>query len=89
MLRGIESVEPGYAGGTSEAPTYERVASGRTGHAEVIKVEFDPNQISYTNLLTVFFGSHDATQVNRQGPDTGTEYAHSHMNPNTRGIVRA
>ena len=74
MLKGITSVEPGYAGGTSEAPTYEQVASGRTGHAEVIKVEFDPSQITYRDLLTVFFGSHDATQVNRQGPDTGTEY---------------
>lgn len=74
MLRGIERVEPGYAGGAAENPTYERVAAGTTGHAEVIRVEFDPAQISYRDLLTVFFGSHDATQVNRQGPDIGTEY---------------
>jgi len=74
MLRGVASVEPGYAGGHTENPTYYRVSEGDTGHAEVIKIEFDPAQVSYRNLLTVFFGSHDATQVNRQGNDIGTQY---------------
>lgn len=74
MLRGVVSVEPGYAGGTTENPTYYQVSNGDTGHAEVIHIEYDPSQIKYTDLLTVFFGSHDATQVNRQGNDVGTQY---------------
>ncbi len=74
MLRGVRSVAPGYAGGATERPSYYQVTTGRTGHAEVIKVEFDPSEISYHDLLTVFFGSHDATQVNRQGADVGTQY---------------
>ncbi|MES2014540.1 MAG: peptide-methionine (S)-S-oxide reductase MsrA [Patescibacteria group bacterium] len=74
MLRGVISVEPGYAGGTTENPTYYAVSNGNTGHAEVIKIEFDPTHITYRDLLTVFFGTHDATQVNRQGNDVGTEY---------------
>jgi peptide-methionine (S)-S-oxide reductase len=74
MLKGVHSVEPGYAGGTTENPTYESVSTGNTGHAEAIRIEFDPALVSYKNLLTVFFGSHDATQVNRQGNDVGTQY---------------
>jgi peptide-methionine (S)-S-oxide reductase len=74
MLRGVESVEPGYAGGTTSKPTYEQVSSGRTGHAEVTKVTFDPSQISFKDLLTVFFVSHDPTSLNRQGNDVGTQY---------------
>lgn len=74
MLKGVESVESGYAGGVSENPTYESVSLGNTGHAEVIKVVYDPEAISYHDLLTVFFGSHDATQVNRQGNDVGEQY---------------
>ncbi|TSD06179.1 MAG: peptide-methionine (S)-S-oxide reductase [Parcubacteria group bacterium Greene0714_7] len=74
MLRGVISVEPGYAGGTTENPTYYAVSNGNTGHAEVIKIEFDPSEITYNGLLTVFFGTHDATQVNRQGNDIGTQY---------------
>lgn len=74
MLRGVSSVTPGYAGGNTLNPSYYKVASGNTGHAEVVKVEYDPSQVSYRDLLTVFFGSHDATQVNRQGNDIGTEY---------------
>lgn len=74
MLKGVQKVEPGYAGGTTTNPTYMQVASGNTGHAEVIRVEYDPTQISYRQLMTVFFGSHDATQLNRQGYDIGTEY---------------
>ena len=74
MLRGVSSVLPGYAGGSTENPTYEQVSSGRTGHAEVIKIEFDPAQIRLQDLLTVFFASHDPTTVNRQGNDVGTQY---------------
>jgi len=74
MLRGIISVTPGYAGGAKVSPTYEQVSEGDTGHAEVIKIEFDPTQIYFRDLLTVFFGSHDPTTVNRQGNDVGTQY---------------
>ncbi len=73
-LRGVISVMPGYAGGTKENPTYEEVSSGNTGHAEVIKIEYDPLQISFRDLLTVFFATHDPTQLNRQGNDVGTQY---------------
>lgn len=73
-LKGVTSVMPGYAGGETANPTYEAVCSGTTGHAEVIKVEFDPAVISYTDLLTVFFATHDPTTVNRQGSDVGTQY---------------
>ena len=77
-LKGVVSVMPGYAGGPStssgQAPTYEEVLSGKTGHAEVAKIEFDPSQISYTDLLTVFFATHDPTTLNRQGNDIGTQY---------------
>lgn len=74
MLRGVSKVEPGYAGGTTPNPTYEQVSTGQTGHAEVIRIEYDPNQVSFRTLMIVFFGSHDATQLNRQGADVGTEY---------------
>ena len=74
MLRGVKSVTPGYAGGTTENPTYHQVAQRDTGHAEVVQIEYDPTMIKYTDLLTVFFGSHDATLVNRQGYDVGPEY---------------
>ena len=75
MLKGVTSVTPGYAGGDTENPTYwDLHRSEGKGHAEVIQVEFNPEEISYRDLLTVFFGSHDATQVNRQGADVGTEY---------------
>jgi peptide-methionine (S)-S-oxide reductase len=73
-LRGVKSVVSGYAGGTSKKPTYEQVCSGQTGHAEVIKIEFDPTEISFRDLLTVFFATHDPTTLNRQGNDAGTQY---------------
>ncbi len=73
-LRGVISVMPGYAGGSVKNPTYEQVCSGMTGHAEVIRIEFDPGQISYKDLLTVFFATHDPTTLNRQGNDVGTQY---------------
>jgi len=74
MLKGVKSVVSGYAGGTKVNPTYMEVSSGKTGHAEVIKIEYDPNMIDYKDLLTVFFGSHDPTTLNRQGADVGTQY---------------
>lgn len=73
-LKGVELVLPGYSGGTEEDATYEKVSSGTTGHAEVTYVEFDPKEISYRDLLTVFFASHDPTTVNRQGNDVGPQY---------------
>lgn len=73
-LRGIISAAPGYAGGTVKNPTYEQVSTGETGHAEVTRVEFDPQQISFRDLLTVFFATHDPTSLNRQGNDVGTQY---------------
>ncbi|MGH7933217.1 MAG: peptide-methionine (S)-S-oxide reductase MsrA [Candidatus Binataceae bacterium] len=73
-LRGVISVTPGYAGGTIPNPTYAQVCTGRTGHAEVVRVEYDPAEIGYDDLLTVFFATHDPTTLNRQGADVGTEY---------------
>ncbi|MEX0649478.1 MAG: peptide-methionine (S)-S-oxide reductase MsrA [Candidatus Andersenbacteria bacterium] len=74
QLRGVESVMPGYAGGNIQDPSYQQVSSGTSGHAEVIRVEFNPEQISYRELLTAFFASHDSTTLNRQGNDIGTQY---------------
>ncbi len=73
-LRGVESVESGYAGGSVENPTYEAVCSGRTGHAEVVRITFDADVLSYGELLEVFFAIHDPTTLNRQGNDVGTQY---------------
>lgn len=77
-LRGVISVSSGYAGGNptpdGKNPTYEQVSSGTTGHAEVIKIGFDPSEITYQNLLTVFFATHDPTTPNRQGNDIGSQY---------------
>lgn len=74
MLRGVLAVTPGYAGGHVSNPTYEQVSSGTTGHAEVIRFEYDPTLISYDDLLNVFFATHDPTTVNRQGNDVGPQY---------------
>ncbi|HEU0080714.1 MAG TPA: peptide-methionine (S)-S-oxide reductase MsrA [Candidatus Paceibacterota bacterium] len=74
MLRGVSSVLPGYSGGSTENPTYEEVCSGATGHVEVARVEYDPSQVSFRDLMTVFFGSHDPSTPNRQGNDVGTQY---------------
>lgn len=73
-LRGVVSAVPGYAGGGTEHPTYEAVCSGRTGHAEAVRVAFDPAVVSYADLLRVFFATHDPTTLNRQGNDVGTQY---------------
>lgn len=74
QLKGVFKVESGYAGGTVDSPTYEQVCSGRTGHAEVIQISFNPKIISYKELLEVFFVIHDPTTLNRQGNDVGTQY---------------
>ena len=71
---GVKRVESGYLGGETENPTYKEVCSGRTGHAEAVKVEFDPATISYAEILDLFMGTHDPTQLNRQGNDVGTQY---------------
>jgi peptide-methionine (S)-S-oxide reductase len=74
-VKGVTSAVSGYAGGTTQSPTYEEVSTGRTGHAESVKVVFDPSQVSLEQLLQVFFMvAHDPTQLNRQGPDVGTQY---------------
>ena len=73
-LKGVVSVESGYSGGQVENPSYRAVCSGDTGHAEVVRVTFDPSVLSYRDLLTVFFTVHDPTTLNRQGADTGTQY---------------
>ena len=74
QLRGVEKVESGYAGGAAPTPTYQQVCSGRTGHAEVVQVTFDPQIVSYQEILDVFFATHDPTTLNRQGADVGTQY---------------
>ena len=74
QLKGVHSVESGYMGGKTPNPTYEQVCSGATGHAEVVRVTFDPAELSYHDLLSVFFVIHDPTTPNRQGNDVGTQY---------------
>ncbi|MEZ0326075.1 MAG: peptide-methionine (S)-S-oxide reductase MsrA [Fimbriimonas sp.] len=74
MVKGVTDVEVGYAGGTIPKPTYEQVCTGTTGHAEAVKITFDPKQISAHDLLTLFFTMHDPTTKDRQGPDAGPQY---------------
>ncbi len=73
-VEGVLEVESGYAGGQTIDPTYEEVSTGTTGHAETVKVYYDPTKVSYKQLVEVFFGSHDPTTLNEQGPDSGTQY---------------
>ena len=73
-LRGVISIMPGYTGGTVPNPTYDAVCTGETGHAEATRIIFDPTQVSYHDLLTVFFATHDPTTLNRQGNDVSTQY---------------
>jgi peptide-methionine (S)-S-oxide reductase len=78
MLKGVQSVMPGYSGGKpmpgNRKPTYEEVCSGATGHAEVVRIEFNASEVSFETLMTVFFATHDPTTENRQGADVGTQY---------------
>jgi peptide-methionine (S)-S-oxide reductase len=89
MLEGVSTVLPGYAGGTVPNPTYDQVSSGKTGHAEVVYIEFNPREVSYKTLLTVFFGSHNPTTVNRQGddvwPSTGVDT--NPVDPQYRSVI--
>ncbi|MDH4330248.1 MAG: bifunctional methionine sulfoxide reductase B/A protein [Candidatus Moranbacteria bacterium] len=73
-ISGVLDVTPGYAGGKTKNPTYEDVSKGRTGHAEVVRINFDPSKVTYKELLKLFFSSHDPTTLNRQGNDVGTQY---------------
>jgi peptide-methionine (S)-S-oxide reductase len=74
QMKGVQSVESGYIGGETTSPTYETVCSGRTGHAEAVRITFDPGTVTYRELLEVFFVIHDPTTLNRQGHDVGTQY---------------
>lgn len=74
QLRGVEEIEPGYSGGNLENPTYEQVSTGTTGHAEVAQITFDPDAISFKEIVQIFFSTHDPTSLNRQGSDVGTQY---------------
>ena len=90
-LNGVKRVVSGYAGGQVANPTYEQVCSGRTGHAEVVQVTFDRAQVSFRDVLQVFFGIHDPTTLNRQGADVGTQYRSAifYNSPEQESIARA
>ena len=74
LTKGVTKVESGYIGGANPTPTYEAVCGGKTGHAEAVQIQFDPNVIAYDALLDIFFGTHDPTTLNRQGADVGPQY---------------
>ena len=88
-VKGVKEVISGYSGGTEENPTYEQVSYGRTSHAEAVEVYYDPTEISYIELVQVFFGSHDPTSLNRQGPDRGAQYRSIafYKNPEEKKII--
>tara|TARA_B100001142_G_C13995304_1_gene524414 strand:+ start:66 stop:506 length:441 start_codon:yes stop_codon:yes gene_type:complete len=88
-LEGVVKTEVGYCGGNSDSTTYEKVCSGNTNHAEVVKLEFDPVKISYEKILEYFFNIHDPTTLNAQGPDIGTQYRSEifYLNDNQKNIA--
>jgi len=88
-INGVVKVESGYSGGSKENPTYKEVCTGNTGHAEVVRITFNPDIISYLELLEVFFGTHDPTSLNRQGADVGTQYRSVifYLNENQKNIA--
>ena len=90
QLDGVQELCVGYSGGHSENPTYEEVCSGQSGHAEVVRVEYDPELVSYEELLELFWRTHDPTTLNRQGPDVGTQYRSAifHHTPDQEAAAR-
>jgi peptide-methionine (S)-S-oxide reductase len=90
-LKGVASTAVGYSGGTFKNPSYRDVCTGQTGHAEVVQVEYDPAQVSYEELLAVFWANHDPTTMNRQGPDVGSQYRSAvfHHTPQQEAAARA
>lgn len=88
-VKGVSEVVSGYAGGNIKEPTYREICSGLTGHAELIKITYDAEQISYLNLMRIFFATHDPTTLNRQGNDKGTQYRSAifYTDPETKTVV--